>query len=128
MKLLKLGILLAIVVLVCNPVNATTDRCEPFDKWVGGERFAYAVDKFGNWNFPDDAVVNTQMTFSKSGIWKYYSIQTDTSFVIVFLDFEATGGEDARAGSHHICVYKLAGSGMGLDDAPAGTGSGNGKA
>jgi len=88
------------------------DSCTPFDAWVGGERFDYTIDARGNWNFPADTTLETTITMPQSGIWKYYSIQTDTTFIIIFRDFYASG---TPAGQHHVCVYKLTGLGMSVN-------------
>lgn len=114
MKLYAVLALLIVLFAVINhaPIdyaNAKEDPCTPFDAWVGGERFDYTIDQFGNWNFPPDVELQKTIMFPKAGIWKYYSIQTDTTFIIVFRDFDVTG---TPLGTHDICVYKLAGLGM----------------
>lgn len=86
---------------------SAVDKCAAFDEWIGGERFDYKVDAFGNWNLPVDADLVATMTFPNSGIWKYYSAQESASYVIVFLSFEPSQPAGQRAGQHDICVYKV---------------------
>lgn len=104
-------ILIGILFSISTPATQI-DPCQPFDSWIGGERFNYVVDSAGNWNLPDDVEIMATMTFPKSGAWKYYSASQDMSYVIVFRDFDITQPIGTRPGQHDICVYQLAGLGM----------------
>lgn len=108
--LAAISFLIALVLLLqIIPTRAQTDPCEPFDNWVGGERFNYVVDSKGVWNLPDDAEITATITFPNSGVWKYYSTSQNAIYIILFRDFDVTQPTGARAGQHHICVYKWAG-------------------
>lgn len=112
--LIVLHFLAALVILFVGVIPAhAEDECAIWDTFIGGERFDYVVDAEGNWNLPDDAQIFSTMTFPKTGIWKYYSESQDTSYVIVFLNFEPTQPPGSRLGQHNICVEKLHGLGMG---------------
>lgn len=74
-----------------------SDACIPFDGWVGGERVSETI------TIPDDAVI-TKIQFPQAGIWKYYVIEQDTTYIKVFVDH------------WHVCLYKLRGEGMGLPE------------
>jgi hypothetical protein len=109
---LRLFLLIALLIAVDN-VSAKTDACTPFDSWVGGARFDYEVDKYGNSNLPSDAALSDKVLFPKSGLWRYYSISEDAAYVLVYLDYDGDLSADTRAGRTHVCAYRIAGSGMG---------------
>lgn len=112
MKSLSKLVGLLLILLNVGDLQAS-DRCTPFDSWIGGERFALTVDRFGTKNFPEDTELSDKILFPQSSIWRYYSVQTDTAYVVIYLDTDVDLRDDARAGSQHVCAYRIAGTAMG---------------